>query len=512
LNIPFAEGPHDDVTAHVELIGISKAFEGTRAVDRVDLTVRRGSVHALVGENGAGKSTLGKIIAGAHVADEGEYLLEGARVRLGSPRDALQHGVTMIAQELSLVPTRDVLDNVYLGMEDRKGLLVDRKRMKSRFSELVSSTGLQVPPDALVGSLSVAQQQQVEILRAVAREARLVVMDEPTSRLSGAEAAALHELVRELASRGTTVVFISHFLDEILALADSVTVLRDGKVVKTGPASDESSDSLIVSMTGNRPADNFPVRSEVATDASEVLQVTALSRRDVFDDVTLTVRAGEIVGLAGLVGAGRSEVARAIFGADMPDSGRIYVSGREMRRTDIASMLAAGVAMIPESRKTQGLLLSRPVRENVSLRYLKRVSRLGVISRHREAAQTRSIADQVGVRRGSDEQPVASLSGGNQQKALFARWLMQRPTVLIADEPTSGVDVAAKRSIYELIVKLAADGVGVLLISSEVEELLGLAHRILVMRRGRIVRELSSADATERAVIEAAFGTEQTAA
>jgi rhamnose transport system ATP-binding protein len=492
---------------HVELKGVVKNFDATKAVDRVDLEIEAGTVHALVGENGAGKSTLGKILAGIHQPDAGELLIDGEAVSFRSPRQALESGVTMIAQELSLVPTRDVVDNVYLGMEARKGPMLDRRRMRRRFAELVAETGLDVPADANVGGLSIAQQQQVEILRALARNARLIVMDEPTARLSAVEAQALHAIVRSLAERGRTIVFVSHFLDEVLALADVVTVMRDGRLVKTGPAEAETAESLVVSMVGRELGANYPDRAPVDPQAPEVLRVEGLGRTGAFSDVSFTVRAGEIVGLAGLVGAGRSELVRTIFGVDRRDTGHVFVAGREIPKGSVRRMIDAGVAMIPESRKAQGLMLGRSVRENASLAYLENLSRLGVVRRRAESARTKAALEAVDVRYASGEQPIVGLSGGNQQKVLFARWMMERPLLLIADEPTSGIDVAAKRAIYELLAKLAADGVAVLMISSELEEILGLADRVLVMRKGRIVAELVGAEATEEACMSAAFGT-----
>jgi rhamnose transport system ATP-binding protein len=496
----------------VELRGIVKRFGATIAVDGVDLEIRAGSVHALVGENGAGKSTLGKILGGVHMPDAGTIVLDDEPVTFRSPRQALERGVTMIAQELSLVPTRDVVDNVYLGLEDRRGPMLDRGRMRRRFSALVAETGIDVRSDATVGTLSVAQQQKVEILRALARDARLIIMDEPSARLSAGEVEALHAVARSLAERGTAIVYISHFLEEVLGLADVVTVMRDGRLVKTSSTSEETPDSLIVSMVGRTLAATFPERRPVAPEAPEVLRVEGVSRAGSFREVSFAVREGEIVGLAGLVGSGRSEVARAVFGVDPRDAGKVFVAGRDIPSGDVRRMIAVGVAMIPESRQDQGLLLIRPVRENVSLPYLRLFSRFGVTKRRAERTRTRALADAVDVRRASDEQPVASLSGGNQQKVLFARWLLERPRILLADEPTRGVDVAAKRAIYDLLAKLAADGVGVLLISSELEEILGLAHRIVVMREGAIVAEFAAGEATEHAVVEAAFGASRPAA
>jgi ABC-type sugar transport system ATPase subunit len=498
-------------TPHVELRGIRKRYGATLALDGVDLVIQAGSVHALVGENGAGKSTLGKILAGVVQPDGGTLLVHGQEVSFRSPRNALQSGISTIAQELSLVPARDVLDNVYLGIEDGRGPLVDRRAMRKRYEALVADTGLDVPPDAIVGSLPIAQQQQVEILRALAREARLVIMDEPTARLSGGEAERLHEVVRDLAARGTTIVYVSHFLEEVLALAETVTVLRDGRLVRTVAAEGQTPSSLVEAMVGRSLSATFPDRVLAPADAPELLRVEGLTRAGVFADVSFSVRAGEIVGMAGLVGAGRSEVGRAIFGADSYDSGTVVVDGRELPRgRGVRRRIRSGVAMIPESRKDQGLLLGRSVRENVSLPHLEVLSRLGVVRHGDERARALGAADAVDVKRASDDQPVISLSGGNQQKVLFARWLMERPRVLIADEPTRGVDVAAKRAIYDLLANLAAEGMGVLVISSELEEVLGLSHRVIVMKEGRIVAEMAGDEATEHDVMTAAFGADIT--
>lgn len=493
-------------TPIVELRGVSKRFGATVAMDGVGLQLQAGTVHAVVGENGAGKSTLGKVLAGVLQPDEGEVRIDGELVALRSPRQALAHGVTAISQELSLVPTRSVVDNVFLGIESTHGGLLDEREQRRRFDELVKRTGLPVPSRAIVGSLPIAKQQQVEILRALARDARVVIFDEPTARLSAAESEQLHAIVRALAAAGASIVFISHFLDEVLETSDTITVLRDGRVVRSGAAAAESPTTLIEAMVGRSLEANFPEKRAVAADAPLVLEVNGLSRRGAFENVSLAVRAGEIVAMAGLIGAGRTEVARAIFGADGVDSGRVLVAGKAVHSHSVPAAIACGLAMIPESRKDEGLLLQRPLRENVSLPHLGALSHFGFLQRRAERLRAAAEADRVDVRRASDEVPVLALSGGNQQKLLFARSLMGRPKVLIADEPTRGVDVAAKRGIYDTLAQLAAEGLGILMISSELEEVLGLAHRVLVMREGRIVADLSSETASERAIMLAAFG------
>ena len=493
-------------TPHIELRGVTKRFGGTLALAGVDLAVGRGTVHSIVGENGAGKSTLGRIVSGVCAADSGEVRVAGRPVHLRSPRQALEHGVTVVAQELALLPARTVIENVFLGQEDHWGPVVRRRALRRRFAELADSSGIHVPARAVVGSLPVAEQQKVEILRALARSAELIVMDEPSARLTAAESVVLDGLVRGLAAAGTTVVFISHFLDEVLSVSDVITVMRDGRVVRTVRGAEATRSGLITQMIG-RPLDaGFPVRTPPAEGARPVLRVRDLGRRGVFRNVSFDVRAGEIVVLAGLVGAGRSEVARAIYGADRADTGSVELDGRPLRVRSPAGAVRAGLAMIPESRKEQGLQLTRSVRDNISLPHLAGLSNWGVVRTGAESRCAGEIGSAVGVKAASPEIPVSALSGGNQQKVLFARSLLRTPCVLIADEPTRGVDVGAKRSIYDLVARLAVGGMGVLVISSELEEVLGLAHRVLVMRGGEIAVELAGDRLTERDVIHAAFG------
>jgi len=351
----------------------------------------------------------------------------------------------------------------------------------------------------------VAEQQKVEILRALSRQARLIVFDEPTARLASHEAEQLLKLVRALADSGTAVVYVSHFLEEVLAISDRITVLRNGQHVRTGPAADETRDSLILAMTGHDAQHQFPPLPEPQLDAPAVLQVSGLTRRGEFEDVSFDIRPGEIVGLAGLVGAGRSELAHAIYGASVPDAGKVVFCGQEMGRPSIAHSVSVGMALIPESRREQGLVIGRSVLENTSLPYLARFSSWLGLNKARESRAVQASCDESSVKHAGLHMDIDSLSGGNQQKVLFARAAMGAPRMLIADEPTRGVDVGAKRGIYDLIAQLAARGEAVLLISSEIEEILGLCHRALVMSRGRIVRELRAGQLTKEAVMKAAF-------
>lgn len=490
----------------VEFRAVVKRFGATVALNDVSLSISAGHVHALVGENGAGKSTLGKVLAGIIPPDSGEVVLAGRPENLGSPRQALAAGVTMIAQELSLVPERTVMENVFLGIEPHRGPWVLKRELRARFDSLVTETGIFVEPTAHVADLRIGQQQKVEILRALARNARVIVMDEPTARLSLEETEALLETIRSLRVRGTTVVFVSHFLEEVLEIADTVTIMRDAQVVRTGPATGEDKQSLIEGMTG-RPLDAmFPPRNKLLADSPIVLAVDCLSRAGAFDGVTFDVRAGEIVVLSGLVGSGRSEVLQAIYGAAPATGGALTLRDEPYRPTRVRDAIRRGVAFIPESRKDLGLIIDASVADNITLPYMKDVERGGLISRRREDRLAASRMDDVGVKAASPRASVATLSGGNQQKVLFARSLVRTPTLLLADEPTRGVDVGAKRSIYDLITGLAAQGMGVVVVSSEIEEVMGLAHRILVMHQGRIAAEFVAEDTDESAVISAAFG------
>lgn len=499
--------PTTALADHVLLDGVTKQFGSTRAVDSVDLAIRRGECHALIGENGAGKSTLGKVIAGVHEADAGTVVVAGGPVRFRSPRQALEHRITMVAQELSLVPTRTVLENVYLGIESTRGPLVDDGRHRRQYEDLVRKSRISLEPDRIVGSLGIADQQKVEILRALARDAELIVMDEPTARLSADETTDLLAAIRDLVRSGTTVVFVSHFLDQVLEVSDRITVLRDGRLIRTADAADETPASLVEAMIGRSLAANFPPKAPPPADSPLVVSATGLGREGVFEDVDIAVRAGEIVALAGLVGSGRSEVVRGVYGADRLDAGVIHLEGEPATLRSPHYAIARGIGMIPESRRDQGLMVRRSVRENASLPRLDLFTAGPVVAGGRERDAVAEAAAEVDLRAASMEMPVDSLSGGNQQKCLFARWMIDRPRLLIADEPTRGVDVGAKRAIYELLVCLAADGMGVLLVSSEIEEVLGLAHRILVMRGGRVAADLDGTVATEGEVLEAAFGT-----
>ncbi|MCU1411910.1 MAG: monosaccharide transporter ATP-binding prote in, family [Rhodoglobus sp.] len=486
----------------VELRGVGKSFGGVPVLTDIDLRLEPGSVHALVGENGAGKSTLSKIIAGIYSADSGELLVDGEEQSFGTPREALDRGIAAIAQELALVPALSVAENVFLGREPRTLGWIGRRQLRKEFVALAERTGFALDPDVPVGSLRTADQQKVEILRALARGASLIIMDEPTAALSGRDTELLHDVVRQLAASGHTVLLISHYLSEVLELSDTITILRDGRLIRTAPAAGETEASLIEGMLGRTLGSVFPEKPPLPTAENEVLVVTDLVAPGV-NGVSLTVRAGEIVGLAGLVGAGRSEIAHAIYGSVRRSAGTVEVDGVDCGQS-IPEALGKGIFLIPESRKEQGLVLGRPIRQNVTLSNLALVTNGNWVMPAKERRASRDMLERVTVA-GDDRRDVSALSGGNQQKVLFARALQRSRKVLIADEPTRGVDVGSRRAIYDLIVDQAAQGIGVLVISSDVEEVLGLAHRILVIRAGRVVAELTGADMTEEKVLTAAF-------
>jgi ABC-type sugar transport system ATPase subunit len=484
--------------------GVSKRFGGVPALTNVSVTIEAGKVHALIGENGAGKSTLGKIIAGVVQPDEGSLSLGGRPLHLGSPREALAHGIVTIAQELAIVPGLTVAENVFLGAEIATGGFVRRRELRRRFRELAHQTGFELSPDIPAVMLSPADKQKVEIMRALARRASIVVMDEPSAALSSQESKSLHGIIRSLAASGTSVILISHFLSEVLALADSITTLRDGHHIRTVEAKGATLDSLIEGMLGRSLSATFPEKQLPPADAPVVLEVKNLCAPRV-NDCSLTLHRGEILGIAGLVGAGRSELARAIFRDAKVSAGSVRLSGEDLAGHNPGRSIHRGLVMIPESRKELGLLMGRSVRENISLSRIDLVSRFGWVARLKERRAVADLFERTTVKAASMSLPASMLSGGNQQKLLFARSVMKTPVVLIADEPTRGVDVGSKRAIYDLLTKMASEGMGIIVISSELEEVLGLAHRVLVMRHGRISAELTGQDITEEAVLAAAF-------
>jgi ribose transport system ATP-binding protein len=492
----------------LQMRGIVKQFPGVRALDGIDLTVRAGEVHCLLGQNGAGKSTLIKVLAGAHQPDEGEVLWQGTPVSLPNPIAALKLGIATIYQELDLVEGLSVADNIHLGHENATGGFVHRREQVEDTRRLLARLGHpEINPGREVGRLSAAARQVVSMARALARDARLVVMDEPSAVLAHDEVENLFRLVGQLTADGVAVVYISHRLEEIRRIGDVVTVLKDGRTVATDlPARSTPTRDVVRLMTGRNVEYVFPPRRPHGADddqADEVLRVEGLSLAGAFRDVDLTIRAGEIVGIAGLVGSGRSEILETIYGARRRTAGRVVVAGRELgARTGTSAAVRAGLALAPEERKAQALLLDQSVTRNVSLATLTRFARVGWLDRRRESADAAEITRSLDVRPADPARAVRTLSGGNQQKVVVARWLLGSTKVLLLDEPTRGVDVGARSELYTVIRRLADSGVGVLLVSSEVPEVLGLADRVLVLREGRVVHQARAEELEESTVLD----------
>lgn len=480
------ESPH----LTVEVLDVSKRFGGTRALDAVSVEIFSGEVHAFVGQNGAGKSTLGKIIGGVYVPDSGELRVEGKSVKRWDTLRAQRAGIAMVAQELSLVPQLTVEQNVFLGIEENT-LGVMKRNLAKRMREIEDILAFGLDAKASVEALPIADLQKVEIMRALARNARVIILDEPTSSLTANETSKLHEIILRLTGQGKSVIYVSHFLDAVLEISDRVTIMRDGKLIRTAPTSSETKMSLVTAMLGREQELSFPERSSAPDrELAPILSVRELGGDAGVHDVSLDVRPGEIVGLLGLVGAGRSEIARLIVGADEKTGGSIVFRSHELKSINPRTSKRRGVVMVPEDRRKQGMVLMRSVRENVSLASLDLISRFGVLNRRRERASVTELVTALDMRPVRIDLPVELFSGGNQQKALLAKWLNGSPSFVILDEPTRGVDIGAKMTIYELICALADQGVGILLISSEHEEVLALCHRAYLVSGGTIVGEV----------------------
>ena len=489
----------------LEMRGISKAFPGVVALDGVDFTLYAGDVHMLLGENGAGKSTLMKILSGACGKDAGEISVNGRPAAIDSPGDALALGIRVIYQELNLVPQLSVAENIFLGAAPtRWGGVVDWRTLYDKTSRLLGDLGMTLDPRASVSRLGLAQRQMVEIAKALNNsDAAILVMDEPTSSLTSREVAQLFSLIERLSSRGVAVVYITHRLDEVFRIGRRITVMRDGRHITTRPIADVTVSELVRLMANRDLTEHFPkVRAERGP---ELLRVERVSRRGALTDITFSLHAGEVLGIAGLLGAGRTELARVIAGADRFDEGRLLVDGREVRFRGPADAIARGIGLLPEDRKAQGLVAGLTVARNIALPHGRRLSRLGVLPRQSEAAVAKPIGEELRVK-ATPTQAVRLLSGGNQQKVVLGKWLAGDVRIFIFDEPTRGIDVGAKVEIYHLINRLTARGAGIIMISSELPELLGMSDRILVMHRGRIQTAIEAADATEERVLTAALG------
>ena len=511
-NEPPAQPEAAGAAPVLELRHAAKSFGAVRALIDGSVDLRAGEVHALLGENGAGKSTLVKILAGVHQPDSGTLKVNGADVTLPGPAAAKAAGIAVIYQEPTLFPDLTVAENMFVGRQPHRsaswikgGRRIDRRAMLREAAAVFKRLGVPLDPARIARGLSIADQQVVEIGKALSLDARVIVMDEPTAALSAAEVERLFEVIRTLKSQGAAVLFISHRLEEVFAICQTVTVMRDGSHVLTSDLAGLTANDLVRAMVGRELAERPPHAAAVTT-GEPVLIVERLTREGVFTDISLTVRSGEIVALAGLVGSGRSEVARAVFGIDRYDAGQVAVHGKQLKKASPTSAMAAGIGFVPEDRRQQGLVMDMSVQQNVALASLHDLEKGGLIRASAERAMASDWAARLKIKYGRLTDPVSMLSGGNQQKVVLAKWLGRKPSLLIVDEPTRGIDVGTKAEVHNLLAELAGSGVGILMISSELPEVLGVSDRILVMREGSLVAEFSHAVASEEAVMSAAMG------
>lgn len=487
----------------LELSHITKQFSGVQALTDVSLCVKQGDIHALVGENGAGKSTIIKIITGAIAPTSGAIAFDGKPCDFMSPQAAIQHGIIAIYQEFNLIPYLTAAENIFYGNEPMRGLVVDYKKMAEKSAELFHMLGIDIDPRRRVRELGVAYQQMVEIAKAISKNCKLLIMDEPSAPLTNREMDVLYRTISILNQKGVTIIYISHRMEEIFEICKTVTVLRDGTHISTRPIAEVSRKDLVRDMVGRDLTEQFPTEKYAKDDV--VLKVEGLTNRYV-TDISFEVKAGEILGIGGLVGAGRTETARAIFGADAVDSGKVTLRGKLLNIHSPKDAIKAGLCLLPEDRKQQGVLLSMDVKSNVSFASMEKVCRTGVIQMKKEKANVDRHVKAMKIKASSLRQLTRNLSGGNQQKVVLAKWLSTDCDVFIFDEPTRGIDVGAKHEIYQLMKSLSAQGKAIILITSEMPELLGMSDRILVMRDGHIASELTAAEATQEQILELGSG------
>ena len=498
-------------SALLSLSGATKSFGAVVALTDGSIEILPGEIHALVGENGAGKSTLVKILAGVHQPNDGSFVVAGSDVVFKSPADSKAAGISVIYQEPTLFPDLSVAENIYIGRQPRGRLgLIDRSVMRRQARELFATLGVPIDPDRIADGLSIADQQIIEIAKAISLDASILVMDEPTAALSGVEVERLFAVARSLKEKGAGILFISHRFDEVFDLCDRVTVMRDGAFIATHSTNDITVDGLVREMVGRDIATLFP--KEDAEIGAAVLTVDRLSRAGVFSDISFEVRAGEIVALSGLVGAGRTEVARAIFGIDRYDSGTVTVGGKKLKAHSPQAAISAGIGFVPEDRRKQGLVMELSVARNATLTLRNSLARFGLIDAARERSAAEEWTGRLQVKTGSQDLSVATLSGGNQQKVVIAKWLATMPKLLIVDEPTRGIDIGTKSEVHRLISQLAGQGIAVLMISSELPEVIGMADTVLVMHEGRISARLTRDEATAEAIMHAASASTEPAA
>ncbi len=498
--------PTNESDVVLSVRGISKTFPGVRALDHVNLDVRAGEVHCVVGENGAGKSTLMKILSGAYSKDEGAIFFKGIERSFASPKEAQEAGIAIIYQELNLIPYLSITENIYLGNELQRGSLplLNWPKMHAGARDALTPLHLTIDPHTLVMNLGIAAQQMIEIAKALHHRADLIIMDEPTSALSLNEIEDLFTIIGELKAQGVSIVYISHHLDEIFKIGDRITVLRDGRNVGTLNVAEATSEQMIRMMVGRDLADQFP--KVTAERGAEILRVEGLTRHGVLENISFSLHRGEIVGIAGLVGAGRTELVRAIFGADLIDSGRIFIDSQEVLIRAPADAIRHGMGLLTEDRKQQGLILGMSARENMTLPILRNLTSTPFTDGRKESEVAQRYIKSMAIKTPNEEQKVINLSGGTQQKVVLGKWMAITPRILIFDEPTRGIDVGAKVEIYNLMNELARQGVGILMVSSELPEILGMSDRILVIAQGRLAGELSGAEATQEKILAYATG------
>ncbi len=489
----------------IQLHNITKTFPGVKALDNVSFDVRYGTVHSIVGENGAGKSTLMKIINGMYRADGGEIFVDGQKREITSPFVAKDLGISMIFQELVYVPNLSVAENLCLGAQPRNKMgLVDWKTMRKNAQEILDVEHIHATPTTMMRNVPISDAQMLEIVKATYHNARIVIMDEPTSSLTQHESERLFDKIKRLRDEGCAVIYISHKMEEVFNLSDYVTIMRDGKTIKTAPISEFTEHDVICMMVGREVSSIYPQRDVKL--GPDVLKVTSLNKKGVFQDVNIHVQAGEIVGFAGLVGAGRTEIVRAVCGMDPYDSGEIEVDGKKLTPVTIKNAIDHGLVMASEDRRKDGIIGTRSIKENISLPNLSELSNAGFVDKKKEKAAVQVFFDRLRVKANSLNVPSYTLSGGNQQKIVLARWMMAKPKVLVLDEPTRGIDVGAKHEIYEIMNEMANQGMGVIMISSELPELLGMCKRIYVVAEGRIAGELKGGEITQERVMAYATG------
>ncbi|MCE5255686.1 MAG: sugar ABC transporter ATP-binding protein [Spirochaetaceae bacterium] len=496
-----------DANPILSVKGITKRFPGVLALDKVYFSLAKGEVHALVGENGAGKSTLMKVLLGIYRQDEGEMILKGERYSPGSPADALKCGVSMIHQEISLVPEMTISENIWIGRGkqfSRHGF-IDFGLMRDKTIEILEMMKVTLDPDAEVAHLSIAAMQLVEIARAISYNSDIIIMDEPTSALTSDEVEALYAIIRDMTLKGKSIVFISHKLDEVYRICDRVTVLRDGTFVSTDPISELTRGELINRMVGRELKVMYP-KADVKI-GEPVLEVKGLTRKGFFENVSFTVHKGELLGFSGLMGAGRTEIMQSIFGIDPFDAGQVFLKGKELKIGNTRDAIGNKIAMVTEDRLRRGIIANLPVKYNITLAFLKGIAKMGFLSKRKENESSKRMIERLKIKAPSAESEVSLLSGGNQQKVILGKWLLNDPQVFILDEPTRGIDVGAKSEIYRLIGEMAAQGKAIIIVSSELPEIIGVCDRILVVRGGRIVGEHARKDFSQEAIMKDAFGT-----